>query len=743
MVRLKIDGHEVLAHKEDTILSAARRANIYIPTLCHLPKVAPIASCRLCLVGESDTQGYILSCQTPAREGMNIYTQSEELRKFRRQIMELYALNHPLECGVCDKSGECELQNRVHEFGVSEQEFCAREIPRAREQWGEHILYDESLCIVCERCVRVCNEIVGDSCLRVQPGGYASRIVFNEAAHCSSCGECASVCPVGALTHRHFHYTSNAWELKKISSSCHHCALSCALDYEVKIAQKHQKSKIYRVTSDRHFGKLCKMGRYAFRNEGEEEGFMADLMSEARFSDALEAFKRADTIAFSSYITNEEALILQKLKESRGYKLYNPEAWAFGRFYHTVHQGRRDDTSVQSVQNSDCIVALGGRFYDEVPLLRSAMNEAQKTRGAKLFVLHPLEESRIKSNAMLRYEVGAEEGVVALLMASLVGEHEGRLGEFLSSFDVGYVSSESNLGEEELGELVRAILSSTSPILIIGADLYAHKRAINIARMLGILQKHSNLKILLTPPSTNTLGVSLICDLDEEKGNYTIGYNTQGDYILSSLPKKANLLMPALNQQEGTLLNIDKRVIPIHPALPYEGYELNDLAKAMGLSLENTIDYTPLLPEERGFLGIEFDSLPNHYENDGTQRRGYGLGIQNPPTTSQNPEESLEEVDEIDEYNGTILYTPSTSPEAQMILQGDKAVQLRGARPFALAAKITSGDLVRVSAPGFAWSGTFVEDPMLKGVIAILNISDIPYGYPYRRVKVERLESRA
>ncbi|NLU34613.1 MAG: 4Fe-4S binding protein, partial [Wolinella succinogenes] len=499
MVRLRIDGIEIRARQGETILKAARRAKVHIPTLCHLSKLSPIASCRLCLVEERGSAGYLLSCQTPVKEGMEIATKSRALEEHRLQLMQFYAMNHPLECGVCDKSGECELQNRVHELRVNEQPFAAREKARALETWKGGISYDESLCIVCERCVRVCNELIGDSCLRVLPGGFSSRIVFKESSHCSECGECVAVCPVGALSSRAFHYTSNAWELKKHSSSCPHCALACPLEYETKNqgALSQGESQIYRISHDREFGALCKMGRYAFRNR---KVMKPDTHA---FANALEAFKKADTIAFSSYITNEEALILQKLKEEHGYRLYNPEALAFQTFARMMRAsfGGSDETKMKSVEMSDCIVALGGRFYDEAPLLKSAMSQAQTRQGAKLYWLHPLEESRIKAHGMWRYEVGAEEGVVALLLASILEgcAVDGSVEGFLEELDWGYVSSESNLSEEELSLLRTSLTQASSPILVIGADLYAHPRATNIARMLGILQKHSAIKILLTP----------------------------------------------------------------------------------------------------------------------------------------------------------------------------------------------------------------------------------------------------
>ncbi len=171
----------------------------------------------------------------------------------------------------------------------------------------------------------------------------------------------------------------------------------------------------------------------------------------------------------------------------------------------------------------------------------------------------------------------------------------------------------------------------------IGEDVINHPRANNIAMIAGLLQKSGTFKVLIIPPVTNSLGVSLICDLDEEEDGLSIGYNTTADFVLSA-KGDGNLDMPALNQQEGTFVNIDKDLIPLNAGVAYTGYELNDIANALGVESKNIIDYT----SELGFKNVAFDDLENSVDNSGNVKRGYKIE----PTTNRK-KTKIDEVDDL------------------------------------------------------------------------------------------------
>ncbi len=308
MVKFYINDRLVEADEGDTILEAARKSGEYIPTLCYLSKVSPIESCRLCVVEVAGSDGFVLSCSTPAVEGIKVYTDTHDLYTHRKKLMQLYNVNHPLECGVCDKSGECDLQNKTLEMQVDTQEFATKDMHRPVEDWG-FIQYDPSLCIMCEKCVSTCNEIIGDGSLGIKLGGYGSQIEFT-GDDCSQCGECMSVCPVGALSAAHFKYSTNAWELNKIPAVCSHCSSGCELFYESKHSGTltDNADKIYRVSNDAEHKSLCAVGRFGFdiTNRGHKDPDMLEK--------AARKFQQYKAVRFNSVITNEEAAILQELK---------------------------------------------------------------------------------------------------------------------------------------------------------------------------------------------------------------------------------------------------------------------------------------------------------------------------------------------------------------------------------------------------------------------------------------------
>ena len=740
-ITLTIDGKACKSTFGKTILEIARENDIYIPTMCYLTKVKPIASCRMCIVDVEGVDGAILSCQEKATDGAVITTQTDQLHAERQNIMKLYNVNHPLECGVCDKSGECDLQNKTMEFDVEEQPFTTRDQHRPVENWG-HVSYNPALCIMCEKCVRVSTEITGDEALQLKFGGYSSTIVnTKQDKNYASLGEAAAVCPVGALADTSFKYTTNAWELEKIPSACPHCGGGCQMTYEVK------HDKIYRMTNNYEFTSLCGAGRYGFDYDNK------DVSKDAKaFKSAVEAVKNADSILFAPQITNEEAFILQKIKEKTGAKLISGEARAYQKFmqaYAEVTGKALYTGTLKGISESKAVIVLGSKIYDDSPTVKYHINMASKWHRARVAYMHPLEDLEMKNivTQFIKYEAGSEEGVSALLVEMLLREVEvpETVKVFLSDLDIGNLSAESNVGEEELEALRKSLIKKSGFSLVVGSDLYAHPRAAQIAKILALLEKYADFNVVCVPPAGNAMGVSLICDLDDETEGVTVGYNTAADFTLSALGD-GDLDMPALNQQEGTLTTNDKRVVPMNVALPYGGYVLNDIANALGLNIEYTIEYTKALPVDKGFEAQEFDSLPDYFDTMGTEHRGYLLSEQE---TALN--ETLEEVAELDGFDGAIVY--QCNPKEQFSAFTSKCEPiteeafLLGSKQFATATKLSDGESISFVIDGVTFKRVFKIDRSMKGTIALNPTYDMGLSAPlvssyrFSRLEIQKVGS--
>lgn len=478
---------------------------------------------------------------------------------------------------------------------------------------------------------------------------------------------------------------------------------------------------------------LCEVERFVYDCENRAK------KDEVAFAKTIEMFKEADTIIFNSMITNEETMILQKLKEKHGYKLVNKEAKQFQKFlnnFGSVSGKQLYDGNLNTIESYDFSIILGCSVSSDNPMVRFSLETAQKERNAYIAYMHPIEDESLNNiiTEHIKYEVGSEEGLVAML-ADLVVNEEGKekYKSFFNELDMGYICGESSVGEEEFDYMYQKFLQHEKRVLVVGSDVFNHPRSKNIAKMLGMISKYSDFEVFMIPPEANTLGVALICDLDEVAEGKTIGYNVKADYTLSFLGN-GNFDMPALSQQEGTFTSLDKKVVPLNVAIPFDGYTLNDISNALGVQAERTIDYTAKLPVTSGYKAVAFDDLENS---------GYELENVN----VKNEDEILEDVDDISEFNGTVIYRcnhllSQFNPYTNKADQIKSDLILLGSKQFAAAAKIKSGTMVRFKMDGKIYERKFKVSEDLKGTIAynpVFDSTDNYDEYRYKQVKLEEV----
>jgi len=263
MVNLTIDGIKTTVLKGTSVLEAARKSNILIPTLCHHPKLTPYGGCRMCIVEIKGINRPVTSCTTPVDEGMEVTTTSPALEKLRRTILELILSDHPNDCMVCEKAGDCTLQELAYFYGVRENRFLGERRVYTKRDENPLIERDMEKCILCNRCVKVCDEIQGVRAIDLAYRGFQSKVCppYERNLNCEFCGQCIRVCPTGALTGKKWALRGRQKDIKEVDTTCPYCGCGCSITLNVR------QNEIVRVTSKEdslNEGWLCAKGTFGY-----------------------------------------------------------------------------------------------------------------------------------------------------------------------------------------------------------------------------------------------------------------------------------------------------------------------------------------------------------------------------------------------------------------------------------------------------------------------------------------------
>lgn len=239
MVELTIDGKKVQAQPGKSVLEAALANNIDIPRLCHHPDLSVSGGCRLCIVNVEGYSSPTPSCGLTCQDGMIIETQNEELFTSRREIIDLFISEHPLDCVTCDKSGACLLQKYAYEFDITKTSHEFEISKPIYQDDNPFFIRDHQYCILCGRCVRVCDEVVGARAIDFAGRGFECHIAtpFDEPlkdSTCVFCGNCVQVCPTAALMPFSRMGKGREWELERHKTICGYCGVGCQIEYAVK-----------------------------------------------------------------------------------------------------------------------------------------------------------------------------------------------------------------------------------------------------------------------------------------------------------------------------------------------------------------------------------------------------------------------------------------------------------------------------------------------------------------------------
>lgn len=330
MVKLTINGKAVSVPEGITVLDAAKRFHIPIPTLCHHPKLTPFGGCRLCIVEIKGIPRPVTSCTTPVAEGMEVTTTSDHLEQIRRTVLELILSDHPNDCMVCERAGDCALQELAYFYEIRENSFEGERRRYTKRDENPFIERDMEKCILCSRCVKVCDEVEGVGAIDFAYRGFKSKICppYEKALDCEFCGQCVAVCPTGALTGKAWKQKGRQKDIREIDTTCPYCGCGCNLTLHV------QGNEVIRVSSREtslNEGWLCVKGRFGYGFIHSPERLQKPLiringtLTESSWDEALDYVAERlrmikvkhgpDAIAglSSAKCTNEENYLFQKL----------------------------------------------------------------------------------------------------------------------------------------------------------------------------------------------------------------------------------------------------------------------------------------------------------------------------------------------------------------------------------------------------------------------------------------------
>ena len=553
MVNLTIDDKQVTAPKTATIYDAAKLNGIKIPILCHDKKLKPFGACRMCLVEVEQMKGrQIPACTTPVTEGMIIRTSTPDIVKARKMVLELLLLNHPIDCPVCDKAGDCDLQNLTYEYKVNANRFTDAKFNHEIDYNNPLIERDMNRCVLCGKCARICDEIVGFGALTFISRGIETKIgcEFDEALNCEFCGSCISVCPVGSLLARPFKFKARFWALTKKKSVCSYCGTGCNLTLGVK--DNKVLTTLYDEDQGFHKGQLCCRGRFGYQFINSNKRLTAPMvkkngkLTEVGWDEALDvvASRMKDSGASlaalaSARLTNEELVLFKQLIELAGSKNYDHSAG----YAHTALTGgfaksfgvAASSASILDIQKSDMLLVIKTDAYETHPVIGFEINMAVKNMGAKLNILSDKRGklSRLPGAKTLLHSPGSEVVVINAIAKSILDDKLAKgiatsvpgyaeLVKSLSRFAPEVVAKQCGLKAADIKQLATEYAKSEKALILFPAGQAYPGHNAELASALA------NLAILTGKVGNDGCGVLCMGEKNNSQGAVDMGFYTKG-----------------------------------------------------------------------------------------------------------------------------------------------------------------------------------------------------------------------
>jgi len=483
-VKITIDGQEVTAPKGELLIEACEMNGIYLPRFCHFRGLTPQASCRMCVVRVDNPKIPKLqtACTMPVSEGMVVTTDSQEIEEVRSAMIEFLLSNHPVDCPVCDRAGECELQDQTYGFGEdrTRSQYDDKENYLER-QISPFIYNDPQRCVVCKRCTRVCEEWMDEFAITtINRGSHTLISSFSGWVECSDCGNCVDVCPTGTLLHVPYKYVARPWDLKQTPTVCNFCSDGCSMlagSRSEKLIRTVARDGRGRTAGGINHDFLCSLGRYTIdfvhsrkridrpmirRGEqlipatwDEALGYVAEKLGQIKSGHGGDSIG----VISAARLMNEDQYALRRFASdaigTRNADFYrDDDEIDLGSFF---KYGTPTIATQEHVQNAETILLIGSDPNEENPLTAFSIRWAVRQKAARLLMVNSM-PSRLERQAetALRVREGSEAALIqALLDDSKVGDAAAVMG-----VDAGQVAA-----------IRKTLLESSRVVVIFGDEL--------------------------------------------------------------------------------------------------------------------------------------------------------------------------------------------------------------------------------------------------------------------------------
>ncbi len=459
LVTLNVNGRDVPARKGDMVISAALLADEYVPHFCYHPRMSPVGMCRQCMVEIEGPRGpmMVVSCMTPVADGQVVRTDTPQVKRAQEGMLELLLANHPLDCPVCDKGGECPLQDQAFSHGPGESRYVEEKRHYEKPIPISDLVYlDRERCILCDRCTRFADEVAGDKLIHfISRGNDTQVMTFPDEPFVSYfSGNTVQICPVGALTAKPYRFKARPWDLAQRESTCTTCSVGCLT---VVQSSRDELLRYQGVDSDPvNWGWLCDRGRFNFEAVNSDHRLAAPLvltdtgLAPASWNTALRAAATLVTEALADGGPDSIGL----LGGARG---SNEDAFAWAQLADSIGISYRDAqlgdglpaeilgldrATIDDAATAATVVLLGPDLKEELPVLYLRLRDAAEKKHTRIIEFSTIETGMSPyAWKSLRYEPGAQQAAVAKALA------DADIAEQIAGGNVVVVAGRPNLAE--------------------------------------------------------------------------------------------------------------------------------------------------------------------------------------------------------------------------------------------------------------------------------------------------------